>query len=58
MLFVPYSMVFINGRYYEIKETNENFILYYESKDKRIVHKVSFDSQKDLLVYLSKNGVM
>lgn len=58
MLFVPYSMVFINGRYYEIKEINDNFILYYESKNKRIVHKVSFDSQKDLLVYLSKNGVM
>ena len=58
MLFVPYSMVFINGRYYEIKEINNNYILYYESKDKRIIHKVSFDSQKDLLVYLSKNGVM
>lgn len=58
MLFVPYSMVFINGRYYEIKEINDNFILYYESKNKRIVHKVSFDSQKDLLVYLNKNGVM
>lgn len=58
MLFVPYSMIFINGRYYEIKEINDNFILYYESKNKRIVHKVSFDSQKDLLVYLSKNGVM
>ena len=58
MLFVPYSMIFINGRYYEIKEINENFILYYESKDKRIVHKVSFESQEDLLAYLSKNGVM